>query len=260
MSPVCVLLMFVCLQRGQVSTAVPEVQILNLKVEYGESAILPCNGSAYLGEKGIVNWETSMGKKVAILRFVEEKEWEMFEVQSEVQLPTDEQLHGGDWSLVLQPTMLRDSGTYECIWEGQRQAIMSTVWLTVNEPHIEDGLLCFEGETVTLKCYLSLSRSQNPSSLQVGWTKDRQTLVSTGEERTYPADDAHRFQISMISTEEYHLKISPTRLGDNGAYHCWYKTRDSESPRPGLPSIFHLSVLESTFKGIPMKGQRGFIL
>ncbi|KAM6957947.1 uncharacterized protein LKV04_022076 [Tautogolabrus adspersus] len=224
MSPLCVLLMFVCLQRGQVSTAVPEVQTLDLKVEYGESASLPCNGSAYLGEEGIIQWETSMGEKMAILQIGEEKGWESFELQSEVELPTEEQLRGGDWSLHLKRTMLRDSGTYQCIWEGKRQAIVSTVWLTVNEPPVKDNLLCFEGETVTLKCYLPLSRSQKPSSLQSGWTKDGQAVVFTLEEGFHHADGSHRFQILQGTLEEFHLKISPTRWGDNGVYRCWYKT------------------------------------
>ncbi|CAJ1087188.1 uncharacterized protein LOC117808058 [Xyrichtys novacula] len=242
MSPELVLLMFVCLQSARFCRAAPDVQTLNLKVEYGESAILPCNGSAYLGEEGSIHWETSMGEEVAHLQIGEHIGGESSKVQ--VELPSEEQLRRGDWSLLLRHTMLRDSGTYQCIWEGQRQGIVSTVWLSVTEPPTERQLTSYEGETVMLNCFLLISRSQTLSSLQTWWTRNGETVLSTEPEADLPLDSLYRFKVPFGTLEEFHLSISPTLLYDNGEYRCWYRTGDFESPRPGLPDRIRLTVLE----------------
>lgn len=61
------------------------VQSLNLQVEYGESAILPCDGSAYLEEEGSVQWE-AMGEDVAILWSGELHQGDKFQVSMLMQL------------------------------------------------------------------------------------------------------------------------------------------------------------------------------
>lgn len=58
--------------------------------------------------------------------------------QGRIQLATEEKVREGDWSVVLQSTMLSDSDMYECILEGRKT--LSTVWLTVTgEWEAEEG-------------------------------------------------------------------------------------------------------------------------
>lgn len=57
------------------------VQTVNLQVEYGESTILPCNGSAYLEEERSVQWE-AMGDDVAILWGGELRQGDKFKVSA----------------------------------------------------------------------------------------------------------------------------------------------------------------------------------
>lgn len=54
---------------------------VNLQVEFGKSAILPCNGSAYLEEEGSVQWE-AMGEDVAIMRGGELRQGDKFKVSA----------------------------------------------------------------------------------------------------------------------------------------------------------------------------------
>ncbi|XP_034533387.1 uncharacterized protein LOC117808058 [Notolabrus celidotus] len=253
MSPWCVLLMCVCLQSGPVCRAVPEVQTLNLRVQYGEMAILPCNGSAYLGEEGNVYWETSLGVEVASLRIGEETEGErtefVAELPSEMELPSEEQIQRGDWSLRIRSTKLLDSATYQCIWEGQRPGIVSTVWLSVKEPPTERHLLSSEGETVTMKCFLQISWSQFHSGVESWWTRDGERLLQAWPEATPSSDSLLRFSTPFVSVEEHHLQISPTLRTDGGEYRCWYRIGDSESPRTGSPNRITLTILDTVSAG-----------
>ena len=52
-----------------------------LQVDYGQSAVLQCDGSALKGEDGSVHWEV-MGVDVAILQGEEPKVSERFEVSA----------------------------------------------------------------------------------------------------------------------------------------------------------------------------------
>lgn len=233
------LLMLACLH---VTTAAPNTQTSNLRVEFGTSAILPCNGSAYQGEEGTIHWETSLGQDVATLRVLRTGNYETITENPRFQLPSEDQLSSGNWSLVLPVAMQMDSGTYQCIWEGQTQTILSTVWVTVNDPHFEDNVVTYEGEAVMLKCFLQLPWSQNHSTLQAGWKKDGQTVVEM-ENQLITIYKEH-FTKPFGSMETFHLLISPTQMDDNGEYRCWYKTGSLESPRPGLPDRIKLTVLE----------------
>lgn len=127
------------------------MQMVNIQVEFGEPAILPCNGSAYLDEKLDLNvqWE-AMGQDVAILSEGGLSVGDQFEVsavglslfekyfwftqshypfQGRVLLHSEEKLWEGDWSVVLEHTILSDTDMYECILQGRKT--ISTVWLEV---------------------------------------------------------------------------------------------------------------------------------
>ncbi|GAA6218521.1 uncharacterized protein LOC122872316 isoform X1 [Lates japonicus] len=126
MFPLCILVMLLCLLCGGVCNALHIVQTLNVQVEYGESVILPCNGSVYLEEEGSVQWE-AMGEDVAIVQGGELRQGDKFE--GRVQLLSEEKFREGNWSVILQHTTLSDTDIYECIWQGRKT--ISTVWLTV---------------------------------------------------------------------------------------------------------------------------------
>lgn len=58
--------------------------------------------------------------------------------QGRIELPSEEKVREGDWSVVLKSTMFSDSEMYECILEGRKT--LSTVWLTVTgEWEAEEG-------------------------------------------------------------------------------------------------------------------------
>ncbi|XP_070813940.1 uncharacterized protein [Chaetodon trifascialis] len=242
--PLCVLLM--CLQCGEVCNAIHAVEMVSLQVEYGESVILPCNGSAYLEEDGGVQWE-AMGEDVAILRGGELRQGDRF--KGRVQLPSEEKLREGDWSVVLEHTILSDTDMYQCILQGRKT--MSTVWLTVKAPHVERSLVVPAGDTVDLPCYIQISRSQSIKDLQVWWTKNGSNIVSSQEEASFQtaavsdSEEIPRVDLSGDIKGEFHLSLSPAMMSDNGEYRCLYKTRDSDDPRPGIPESITLTVLEN---------------
>ncbi|XP_045912676.1 uncharacterized protein LOC123975316 isoform X2 [Micropterus dolomieu] len=244
--PLCVLGMLLCLQSGGVCNAVHIAQMVNLQVEYGESTILPCNGSAYLGQEGSVHWE-AMGEDVAFLVGGEQRPGDKF--QGRVQLPSEDKLREGDWSVVLQHAMLSDTDMYECMWE--RRRTISTVWLTVMAPRVDHFLEVPVGTMVDLACYIQISRSQSPNDLQVWWTKNGSPIVSTGKEALYStavvsnAEDLSRMDLSVDTKEAIHLFINPTMMSDNGEYRCLYKTRDYDDPKPGIPESITLTVLRT---------------
>ncbi|XP_044044331.1 uncharacterized protein LOC122872316 isoform X2 [Siniperca chuatsi] len=220
--------------------------MVNLQVEYGESTILPCNGSAYLEEEGSVHWE-AMGEDVAILQGGELRQGDKF--KGRVQLPSEEKLREGDWSVVLQHTMLTDTDMYECIWQGKKA--ISIVWLTIMAPHVEHFLEVPVGDVVVLACYIQISRSQSPNDLQVWWTRNGSTIVSIEKEALFytavvsNSEDISRIDLFVDTKEAFHLYITRTMMSDNGEYRCLYKTRDSDDPRPGIPESITLTVLET---------------
>ncbi|XP_029303299.1 histone-arginine methyltransferase CARM1 [Cottoperca gobio] len=162
---------------GRLCNALHIAQTQNLLVEYGESAILPCNGSAYREEEGSFHWE-AMGEDVAILRGEELREGDKY--KGRVQMPSEEKLREGDWSVVLQRMLLSDTDMYECIWRGRKT--ISTVWLTVVVPHVEGSIVVPAGDMVDLSCYVQISRSQSLNDLQIWWTRNGITIVSTEKE------------------------------------------------------------------------------
>ncbi|KAE8278723.1 hypothetical protein D5F01_LYC23642 [Larimichthys crocea] len=145
MFPLCVLLMLLCLHCGNICSAIHVMQMVNIQVEFGEPAILPCNGSAYLDEKLDLNvqWE-AMGQDVAILSEGGLSVGDQFE--GRVLLHSEEKLWEGDWSVVLEHTILSDTDMYECILQGRKT--ISTVWLEVVVMTESQPMEAFE-ETVT---------------------------------------------------------------------------------------------------------------
>ncbi|KAM8722104.1 uncharacterized protein AB9X84_004866 isoform 1-T3 [Acanthopagrus schlegelii] len=246
MCPLCILVMVLCLQFGGPCNAIHVVELWNLQVEFGEPAILPCNGSAYLEEEGTVQWE-AMGEDVAILRGGELREGDRF--MGRIRLPSEEKVREGDWSVVLQSAMFSDLDIYECILEGRKT--LSTVWLTVTAPQVERSLVVPVGDTAILSCYIEISRSESQNELQVWWTKDGNIII-TGQTRGLVTDDTvflpedfSRLSILCSTKEKCNLHINPTSMRDNGEYHCLYKAKDSDEPRLGFPESITLTVLET---------------
>ncbi|TKS66151.1 hypothetical protein D9C73_000207 [Collichthys lucidus] len=153
--------------------------MVSIQVKFGEPAILPCNGSAYLDEKLDLNvqWE-AMGQDVAILSEEGLSVGDQFE--GRVLLHSEEKLWEGDWSVVLEHTILSDTDVYECILQGRKT--ISTVWLKVVAPHVERSQVVFEGAMVYLPCFIPISRNQSPNDLQVWWTRNGSTIEYTTKE------------------------------------------------------------------------------
>ncbi|XP_023117301.1 uncharacterized protein LOC111562801 [Amphiprion ocellaris] len=238
MFPLCGLVLLLCLQRGGLCSAFHVAETLTVQVDYGQSALLHCNGSAFLEEEGTVHWE-AMGQDVAILGEGESILGEHFE--GRVQVPPDEQFREGNWSVVLNQTMLSDTDMYECIWQGGKT--ISTVWLTVREPEVERSMTVYEGTGVDLACYIHISKTA-PSYLEVWWTRNGSSLISikNGLLFTHQSPDSDTVLMS-ITDEEFRLYITPT-MSDSGEYQCWYRTRESDSPKLGIPESITLTVLE----------------
>ncbi|XP_028255933.1 uncharacterized protein LOC114432243 [Parambassis ranga] len=224
------LMIIVCLHFGGLCSAFYVGQ--SLTVEYGDSVVLPCDGSTFAGEEGTVHWET-MGTDVAFLQEGGQKIGPHFE--GRIQLPSEEEISKGVWSVFLTQTKLRDSSMYECIW--QERKTLSTVWLKVQEPRVEPYRTVHAGTRVDLPCYIESSRI--PSNyLEVWWTKDGITLSSMNE-GVLPG-----VYVLNVTEEEFQLQMTPATT-DSGKYECWFRTRKSETPRHGIPESITLTVLEN---------------
>ncbi|KAF3857312.1 hypothetical protein F7725_009171 [Dissostichus mawsoni] len=201
MLPVCMMVMMLYLQCGRLCNALHIAQMHHLQVEYGELVTLPCNASAYLEEEEGGPWWEAMGEDVAILQGEEVIQADRF--NGRFHLPSEELRREGHWSLVLSYALLSDTNMYECIWQGKKT--ISTVWLTVNLPHVE--------------------RSMSVPSV--------------------PSMDDYRRRIFPDSRESFELDISPTMMTDSGEYQCLYKTSDADDARPGTPESITLTVVET---------------
>ncbi|XP_063733919.1 uncharacterized protein LOC134860952 [Eleginops maclovinus] len=169
MLPVCMMVVLLCLQSNALNIA----QTYHLQVGYGDMVILPCNASTYLEkEEGALLWE-AMGEDVAILQGEELRQADRF--KGRFALPSEEHLREGEWSLELGYALLSDTDLYECIWQGRKT--ISTVWLQVSVPHVERSMLELAGDTVTLPCYIQMSRKQSPDDMFVWWTWNGNTIA-----------------------------------------------------------------------------------
>ncbi|XP_008288249.1 uncharacterized protein LOC103363320 isoform X2 [Stegastes partitus] len=146
MLPLCGLLLLLCLHCGGLCSAFHIAKTLTLQVDYGQSATLHCNGSAFLEEEGTVHWE-AVGQDVAILREGESTVGEHYEgslftygspdSDTVLMSVTDEEFH-----LYMTPTM-SDSGEYQC-WYRTRKSddpklgIPESITLTVLERILTD--------------------------------------------------------------------------------------------------------------------------
>ncbi|KAJ4924059.1 hypothetical protein JOQ06_000301 [Pogonophryne albipinna] len=156
-------------------------------------------------------------------------------------LPSEELRREGHWSLVLSYALLSDTNMYECIWQGRKT--ISTVWLTVNLPHVERSMSVPVDDLSTLPCYIPMSRKQSPNKMLVWWTWNGLTIASLPESVT--SMDDYRRRIFPDSRESFELDISPTRMTDSGEYQCLYKTSDTDDARPGTPESITLMVVET---------------
>ncbi|KAK5875117.1 hypothetical protein CesoFtcFv8_027639 [Champsocephalus esox] len=236
MLPVMVMMLF--LQCGRLCDALHIAPMHHLQVEYGEWVTLPCNASAYLeeeAEEGL--WWEAMGEDVAILQGEELIQADRF--KGRFHLPSEELRREGHWSLVLSYALLSDTNMYECIWQGRKT--ISTVWLTVNVPHVERSMSVPVDDLSTLPCYIPMSRKQSPNKVLVWWTWNGLTIASLPESVT--SLDDYRRRIFPDSRESFELDISPTRMTDSGEYQCLYKTSDTDDARSGTPESITLTVV-----------------
>ncbi|KAK1876546.1 Protein borderless [Dissostichus eleginoides] len=239
MLPVCMMVMMLYLQCGRLCNALHIAQMHHLQVEYGEWVTLPCNASAYLEEEEGGPWWEAMGEDVAILQGEEVIQPDRF--NGRFHLPSEELRREGHWSLVLSYALLSDTNMYECIWKGKKT--ISTVWLTVNLPHVERSMSVPVDDLLTLPCYIPMSRKQSPNNMLVWWTWNGMTIASLPG--SVPSMDDYRRRIFPDSRESFELDISPTMMTDSGEYQCLYKTSDADDAKPGTPESITLTVVET---------------
>ncbi|XP_027866938.1 uncharacterized protein LOC114140866 isoform X2 [Xiphophorus couchianus] len=212
-------------------------QTSRVEVEYGEPAVLHCYSSV-LEEKGVVHWELR-GEDVIILREGEAQVSEKF--KGRVELPSEEQIREGNWSIVLRETRLRDADMYECIFGGA--TTISTVWLSVSEPQVDPFITAFEGTEVDLACFIKPEREHIK---RFYWTMNGRFLIQHDHQTLSVMMYRYKFPKSMkFNEEEFHLYLRPTR-NESGKYQCWYTTGESDSPKLALPESYTLTVVGLT--------------
>ncbi|XP_043965234.1 uncharacterized protein LOC122826917 isoform X9 [Gambusia affinis] len=222
------LVAFLCLHQRTFCSA---FQTSRVEVQYGDLAVLHCDGSD-LKEDGVVHWELR-GEDVVILREGEAQVSEKF--KGRVELPSEEQIREGNWSLVLRETRFRDADMYECIFGGA--TTVSTVWLSVNEPHVNTFITTFEDSEVDLACFIKPERE---NIKRFYWTMNGRFLIQHDHQTL--SITTYKFPKSVkFNEEEFHLYLRPTR-NESGKYQCWYTTGESESPKLALPESYTLTV------------------
>ncbi|KAI3365730.1 hypothetical protein L3Q82_000695 [Scortum barcoo] len=215
---------------------------MNLQVEYGEPAILPCNGSAYLEEESSFKWE-AMGEDVATLSAGELRQGDKFKefvsttrsssrekkcdgmMDKGVLEPVGPAL-GKEQSFTEQAPLIADDGV-------QRVAgIVHNIQQFVQSPR-----LCHRHQRYQAGSFAKTSTHPNLSRV-VGEALFSTAVVSNSE-------DISRVNLLVDITEAFYLHMSPIMMSDKGEYRCLYKTRDSDDPRPGIPESITLTVLET---------------
>ncbi|XP_054882007.1 uncharacterized protein LOC129356458 isoform X2 [Poeciliopsis prolifica] len=225
------LVAFLCLHQR---TFCSVFQTSRVNVKYGDPAVLHCDGSGLKGE-GLVHWELR-GEDVVILR-EEVQVSEKF--QDRVELPSEEQVREGNWSMVLRETRLKDADMYECIFGGA--TTISIVWLLVSEPHVDPLITAFEGTQVDLACFI---RPERENIKRFYWTLNGRFLIQHDHQTL--SVTTYEFPKSIqVNEEEFHLYLKPTR-NDSGKYQCWYSTGESGSPKLALPESYTLTVVGIT--------------
>ncbi|KAF6737349.1 hypothetical protein FQA47_008566 [Oryzias melastigma] len=103
--------------------------------ERGQSLVLPCDGSAFRDQEGMVRWE-QVEETVVLLRGGETSVAES--LRGRVQLPSEEQIKEGNWSLVINSITPSDEDVYLCIFN--TSTLVSSVWVRVleNEATVAD--------------------------------------------------------------------------------------------------------------------------
>ncbi|XP_021164656.2 uncharacterized protein LOC110366645 isoform X2 [Fundulus heteroclitus] len=211
----------------------PAIDWFQVEVDYGEPALLHCNGSALTEEEGAVYWE-SRGEDVAVLR--EGKPWVSERFKDRIQLPADEQIREGNWSLVLRQTKLRDADVYECLLQETKP--ISTVWLSVNEPVVRQVIAIPENYSARLSCFIKPEREPLRS---ISWTLNGKVFFHRNMTSGFAVNEQDGF-LHRVSEEEFYLHIQPP-VSQNGTYQCWYTTGESGSPKLGIPESYLISVI-----------------
>ncbi|CAL8308972.1 unnamed protein product [Merluccius merluccius] len=222
----CVVLVAV-LRSEPVWSAPPSMEMVTMEVALGETAILPCNGSAYLAEGagpggeeegeedegGLFLWE-AMGTDVAA--FKDGAMVEGYQYEGRVRLAPEDRLREGNWSLVLEGAKHSDANMYECIVPGRRT--VSNVWLKVNGPPEVQALRlnAWLGDRTHLVCKAPDHELAAPD-LDLWFERDGVVVPHSeeDEERLHIATDGNYVD----------LFISQVLISDHGVYHCFYKTR-----------------------------------
>ncbi|CAL9698567.1 unnamed protein product [Knipowitschia caucasica] len=201
-------------------------------LEYGETAVLSCHSSATLDEDAEVVWEawgtklasaTTAGRTIA------------HQYNKHVRFASD---LTGNWSLVIDSVILSDSALYECLQEGKK--ILAVTWLQVQPPQVDSVMEVYPDNTpVTLPCYLHLSRNQDLDELNVWWEKDGKILLErvdgevTEHSEGWPNPEYENFHNYDQNLDRFPYSLSQS--SDFGEYNCWYRTKQSEKAKPGIP-------------------------
>lgn len=232
---------------GWVCSAPDAAQSHHLTVGYGQSVLLPCDGSAYLDEDYNVQWE-AMGSDVAALGGDSVDIHNTF--KDRLRFASMEERNAGNWSIVLDNLRLSDTDMYECIWAGRRT--LSTVWLTVELPQVEHTVKAYWNESVTLPCYLDIPRNQSPNDLRVWWEEANNTIFEKQEdtlwfspEYTLKSSEEQQIYLRPENIDKFHLYLSQntTDRFNGGEYHCWYQTKESDELKAGIPGTIYLTVM-----------------
>ncbi|MEQ2309982.1 hypothetical protein AMECASPLE_004154 [Ameca splendens] len=237
MFKLCGLVALLCLHQGMFCIA---FYVSQMQVDYGQPAVLRCDGSVLKEAEGAVHWELR-GEDVVTLREGEPRVSERF--KGRIQLPSEEQIEEGNWSVVLRKTKFRDADMYECIWQEVKS--ISTIWLSVKEPNVNQSITALDDANVDLTCFIKPQREPLRSLF---WTRNGKHLYS--HDLTSSAAMEGEFLLSSrFNKEEFHLYLRPT-VNDSGKYQCWYTTGESDPPKLGIPESYTLTVMKRVISDV----------
>ncbi|KAJ8285296.1 hypothetical protein GJAV_G00025220 [Gymnothorax javanicus] len=192
-----------CVAWLLVSPAVFSLTVV--KVKFGDSVTLPCNGSAFRGSSGgqlDVLWrmpESVDVRKVARYAHGEHSVGVHFSNRATFRM---ERITDGDFSLTINPAMFSDEGFYECMWHpGQNdQVFLMDVRLYVLRPPVPVSISVHVNDLVTLPCYSHLNKWA-PEELSVQWKRVSGLVLKLSSG-----------QLHLIKSDKPKVKIKIARL------------------------------------------------
>uniref|UniRef100_A0AAV2L7B9 Ig-like domain-containing protein n=1 Tax=Knipowitschia caucasica TaxID=637954 RepID=A0AAV2L7B9_KNICA len=141
-----------------------------------------------------------------------------------------------DMSLKLHSARLSDSGVYYCILD--RLKIEAAVHLIVEPPRVDSVVEVYSHNTsVTLPCYLHLSRDQRLEELTVWWETDGEVLFGRTDIQVYNPYDSP-YVLNFNYSDERNIDKFPHFLPpslSSGKYNCWYRINLTDKLKPGIP-------------------------